>query len=170
MDQNGPRVRVRKLSDVPPKRRSRAEAEVAKAKSAHERTLKNLIYGHITTESWLAVRPELERNIALAEAELARTEAPPKIDLHPAAVANYKSALDNLHEVMCQDTEDANEAFSTSLSVRAAAGFRHLHAEESAQIAPGHNTLAGYGLLCRCEPLARVRHQLRAIHAPQDEQ
>ena len=97
------------------KRRSRAEAELAKAKSAHERALKNLIYGHITTESWLAVRPELERNIALAEAELARTEAPPKINLHPAAVANYKSALDNLHDVMCQDTEDANEAFSTSL-------------------------------------------------------
>ena len=97
------------------KRRSRAEAELAKAKSAHERALKNLIYGHITTESWLAVRPELERNIALAEAELARTEAPPKINLHPAAVANYKSALDNLHDVMCQDTEDANGAFSTSL-------------------------------------------------------
>ena len=51
----------------------------------------------------------------MAEAELARTEAPPKINLHPAAVANYKSALDNLHDVMCQDTEDANEAFSTNL-------------------------------------------------------
>ncbi len=92
------------------KRRSRAEAELAKAKAANERALKNLIYGHITTESWLLVRPELERNIALAEAELARTEAP-----HPAAVANYKSALDNLHDVMRRNTDDACGAFSASL-------------------------------------------------------
>ncbi len=99
------------------KRRSRAEAELAKAKSAHERTLKNLIYGHITTESWLAVRPELKRNIALSEAGLARTEAPPKINLHSAAVANHKSALDNLHDVMCHDTEDCQRGVLQALGI-----------------------------------------------------
>ena len=29
-------------------------------------------------------------------------------------VANYKSALDNLHDVLCHDTKDATDAFSTS--------------------------------------------------------
>jgi site-specific DNA recombinase len=100
--------RRRLVTDIA-KRRNRAEGELAKAKAALSRMEDNLIWGNISREKFESMKLDLYRRIALAEADLARTAEPPKLELHPEAVRAYKGAMDTLHAVLASEATARNE-------------------------------------------------------------
>ena len=97
------------------KRRNRVEGEMAKAKAARSRMEDNLIWGNISREKFEEIKPDLDRRIALAEVDLARTAEPPKLDLHPEAVRAYKEVLDTLHAALASQATAKNEELMKSI-------------------------------------------------------
>jgi site-specific DNA recombinase len=98
------------------KRRNRVEGEMAKAKAARSRMEDNLIWGNISREKFEEIKPDLDRRIALAEVDLARTAEPPKLDLHPEAVRAYKEVLDTLHAALASQATAKDEELMKSIA------------------------------------------------------
>jgi site-specific DNA recombinase len=88
---------------------------MAKAKAARSRMEDNLIWGNISREKFEEIKPDLDRRIALAEVDLARTAEPPKLDLHPEAVRAYKEVLDTLHAALASQATAKDEELMKSI-------------------------------------------------------
>ena len=71
-----------------------------KAQAALDRGIDALIDGRISKEEWSKRRPVLDERVSQAERELALCKAPQKLDLHPEALRQYRSAVDGLHDLL----------------------------------------------------------------------
>jgi hypothetical protein len=75
----------------------------------------HLIWGRMSAEKFDEVRPEIDRQIALAEMELSRIAPPPILDLHPAAVAAYGEAMGQLHEILSEGGDTGAEGLGEAV-------------------------------------------------------
>lgn len=90
----------RKLNAATVKQHDQAKAELQKAQGALDRGIDALIDGRISKEELAKRRPALDERVSQAERELALCKAPQKLDLHPEALRQYRSAVDGLHDLL----------------------------------------------------------------------